>query len=149
METQTGMPTFCPMLFPASDRKQWRCMSCYNWRTDIELKREVLLRPSNRAALHLLNGYIGLVENGDAGLLIFLSYHFLLEVGNGFNGFIGVLSWQVSKSYVISQESHFPTERQKEWLSRLDLFFQVFQFEEHVYFNLPSLIFLSNFCLPW
>lgn len=32
---------------------------------------------------------------------------------------------------------------------RLDLFFfQVFQFEELVYFNQPSLVFLSNFCLP-
>lgn len=52
-------------------------MSCYNWRTDIELKREVLLLPSNRAALHLLNGDIGLVENGDAGLLICFVLPFL------------------------------------------------------------------------
>lgn len=61
MAAETGMPTLCPILFPASDRKQWRGLSGYDWRTDIELKREVLLH----AALHVFNGDIGPVENGD------------------------------------------------------------------------------------
>lgn len=39
--------------------------------------REELLRPSNHAALHLLNGDIGLLENRAAGLLIFFVLPFL------------------------------------------------------------------------
>lgn len=37
-------------------------MSGYDWKTDIELKREVLLRAQSHAALHFFNGNVSPVE---------------------------------------------------------------------------------------
>lgn len=57
MAAEPGIPTLCPARFQTSDRKQWRCMSGYDRKTDAKLTAKCFY--VSHAALHFLNGGVG------------------------------------------------------------------------------------------